>query len=110
MSVTVETETVLLAGEIAHQVAQYENAWRNSDSQGMAEHGEQLELLCKGDGQAALIRGACTIAAASTRSTPCRTTRDTNTDHLQQAQQREHLMHEYVDGLQITTHNELAAA
>jgi hypothetical protein len=110
MSVTVETDTVRLASQIAWHVGAYENAWRSSNTVSMASHWEQLDDICQDNPHASLIRGACAVAAASTRNTPCMSERDADVMHLRTVSGCQHLIREYVDGLQVTTLSELAAA
>lgn len=106
---TVRT-SVQQAAEIAHHVAEYEKAWRTHNSGAMQQHWSILERLCENDTQAQILRGACAVASAATRDTDCLDSRDRAVDHLQQARARERVICDYVDGDQITTTIELAAA
>lgn len=106
---TVRT-SVQQAAEIAHHVAEYEKAWRTQNSEAMQQHWLILERLCQNDTRAQMLRGACALASAATRDTHCLDSRDRTVEHLQHARERERLIFDYVDGDQITTTIELAAA
>ena len=99
--------SVELAAQIAFHVAEYENAWRTNDNIGMREHWGLLDTLCTGNPQASIIRGACCVAAASTRGTAVIQPRDAHVEHLQEPRERMRIISEYVEDLQERTGQEL---